>query len=127
MQQILSGLAHLHRVVKQVHRDIKPDNILVNRNGEVKLTDFGISKCLDATLMMCNTFVGTMNYMSLERMEGGKYSYPGDIWSLGIILLEMGSGVYPFPMSNNYIEQLEIVKTAPIEEICSNEMFSPKL
>lgn len=56
--QILNGLAYLHICDKSVHRDIKPDNILINKRGEVKLTDFGITKCLNETLMLCNTFVG---------------------------------------------------------------------
>ena len=125
MQQVLSGLAHLHRVVKQVHRDVKPDNVLINSQGEVKLTDFGISKTLDESLMMCNTFVGTMYYMSPERMMGEKYSYPSDIWSLGIILAEMASGEFPFPPCQNYIEMLENVKETPSEHFTRNPAFSP--
>ena len=101
--------------MKQVHRDIKPDNILVNSAGEVKLTDFGISKTLEETLAMCYTFVGTMNYMSPERMEGEKYSYPGDIWSLGVILAELASGVFPFQECGSYIEMLESIKSTPVD------------
>ena len=91
----------------------------------MKLTDFGISKSLDESLMMCKTFVGTMNYMSPERMMGEKYSYPGDIWSLGIILIEMASGVFPFPKCDTYIEIMEVIKSCPTEELCNNKIFSP--
>ena len=71
-----------------MHRDIKPDNVLVNTLGYVKLTDFGITKQLDETIGLAGTFVGTLNYMSPERMEGEKYSFEGDIWSLGIVLFK---------------------------------------
>lgn len=59
---------YLHIVGKQVHRDIKPGNILMNSKGEVKLTDFGISKELDETSQLCSTFLGTKAYMSPERI-----------------------------------------------------------
>ena len=61
--QILKGLAFLHVKKKTIHRDLKPGNILVNRKGEVKLTDFGISKELIATANLSQTFVGTSAYM----------------------------------------------------------------
>lgn len=108
-----------------MHRDIKPDNILVNKSGEVKITDFGISKSLEETEEMCKTFVGTMNYMSPERMAGEKYSYASDIWSLGIILIELASGKYPFKLCDNYIEIMEIIKMTPTEHLCKNKSFSP--
>ena len=77
---------YLHRVKHQVHRDIKPANILVSSSGAVKLSDFGISKELGMTIGLCNTFLGTMIYMSPERIYGKKYSYSSDIWSLGLML-----------------------------------------
>lgn len=124
-QQILNALAFLHLWDKSVHRDIKPDNILMSRSGEVKLTDFGISKFLDESLVLWNTFVGTMFYMSPERMDGEKYSYPGDIWALGIILIEMATGEYPYPTSFNYIEMLNHIKTTDTATLIHPE-FSPE-
>ena len=67
--QILNGLSYLHLVVKQVHLDIKPENILINKDGILKLTDFGISKDFNSSQELMNTFVGTMAYMSPERIE----------------------------------------------------------
>lgn len=90
-----------------MHRDIKPDNILINSKGFVKLTDFGICKQLDETAGLLKSFVGTMTYMSPERMEGENYSYKGDVWSLGIILIEMMTGKFPYPETRGFLEMLE--------------------
>ena len=60
------------------------------------MTDFGITKQLDETSALVRTFVGTMNYMSPERMLGEPYSFEGDIWSLGIVLIELMTGSYPY-------------------------------
>lgn len=53
---------------------------------------------------MCSTFVGTFRYMSPERMEGKEYSYPSDIWSLGIVVYECVSGVFPYESSDTEID-----------------------
>ena len=90
-----------------MHRDIKPDNVLCNKDGFVKLTDFGITKQLDSEEQFSGTFVGTMNYMSPERMEGEKYNFEGDIWSLGLVMIELCTGNYPFKeVNNNFLEML---------------------
>jgi mitogen-activated protein kinase kinase 1 len=80
---------------------------LINQQGFVKLTDFGITKQLDETSGLARTFVGTMTYMSPERMEGENYSFAGDIWSVGIIVVEMMTGVYPYPETKGFLEMLE--------------------
>mmetsp|Transcript_13183 Transcript_13183/g.23470 ORF Transcript_13183/g.23470 Transcript_13183/m.23470 type:complete len:485 (-) Transcript_13183:419-1873(-) len=93
---VLHGLAHLHRKSHMVHRDIKPANILVNLDGEPKITDFGISAFIDNTLAVCHTFLGTVTYMSPERINSAPYSYPADIWSLGLAMYESAMGHYPY-------------------------------
>lgn len=95
-EQVLLGLLYLHKERHMVHRDLKPSNILMNRKGVFKLTDFGVSAQLEDTVEACKTFVGTVTYMSPERLEGKPYSYSSDVWSLGILIFECVSGKYPF-------------------------------
>jgi len=96
--KILIGLGFLHKK-HMVHRDIKPANILLNLEGEPKITDFGISAFIDSTLAVCNTFLGTVTYMSPERINNEQYSFPADIWSLGLALIECATGRYPYDAS----------------------------
>ncbi|CAH9137486.1 unnamed protein product [Cuscuta epithymum] len=99
-RQILSGLSYLHRR-KIVHRDIKPSNLLINSHRRVKIADFGVSRILAQTMDPCNSSVGTIAYMSPERintdLNHGQYNgYAGDIWSLGVSILEFYLGRFPF-------------------------------
>lgn len=126
-QQILSGLLYLHKCKKQVHRDIKPDNILINSRGEAKLSDFGISKEVDKTADLCTTFVGTMAYMSPERIEGQKkYSYPSDVWSFGLVLYEMAVGTYAYPQSGAQFEMLCWIRNNPPPTLPNDMNFTPE-
>merc|ERR1719235_2843028 len=95
MVQILEGLKQLH-LSFVVHRDVKLGNILLNSQGNVKVTDFGISKKLGDFQVVCDTFVGTATHMSPERVLGEDYSFAADIWSLGLVSYELASGVYPY-------------------------------
>jgi len=90
--RVLASLNYLHRERHQVHRDMKPGNILLNCRGEIKISDFGLSAELDSTKEMCATFIGTHAYMSPERLGGKPYSFASDIWSLGITLVECALG-----------------------------------
>eukprot|EP00743_Colponemidia_sp_Colp-15_P004194 GILK01004524.1.p1 GENE.GILK01004524.1~~GILK01004524.1.p1 ORF type:complete len:343 (-),score=56.17 GILK01004524.1:116-1144(-) len=109
IQQVLQGFIYLHKVRHQVHRDIKLENILINTGGAVKLTDFGISRELNNTAGLAHTFVGTLTYMSPERILGGSYNYSSDVWSLGMIVVELAQGRYPYKSAKNYLEVVENV------------------
>ena len=109
--QMLNGLAYLHSVARQVHLDIKPENILYNSQGMIKLTDFGISRDFEQSQEFMKTMVGTICYMSPERLAAQKYNAKSDIWSLGITIIELATGEYPLEKSNSYVQLYQYLKT----------------
>merc|ERR1711998_170455 len=96
LREALSGLHVLHSRFHIIHRDIKPGNLLFNSTGEVKLGDFGISKALQDHRHDASTYIGTALYMSPERLQGRKYDSTCDVWSLGLMALELAVGAYPY-------------------------------
>mmetsp|Transcript_1769 Transcript_1769/g.2397 ORF Transcript_1769/g.2397 Transcript_1769/m.2397 type:complete len:333 (+) Transcript_1769:103-1101(+) len=111
--QILWALAYLKHE-KRVHRDMKPSNLLINSRGEVKLTDFGVSKELQSSIELCGTFVGTFRYMSPERIQSQPYSYSSDIWALGLVLIEGATGEYPYDDEKTAIGMVETIVNSDI-------------
>ena len=91
---VVHGLSYLYEKFRIIHRDVKPSNILVNRQGQIKLCDFGVSGELINS--MADTFVGTSTYMSPERIQGDQYSIKSDVWSLGVTVIEIAHGCFPF-------------------------------
>lgn len=94
-QQIVDGLDYLHKC-GVTHRDVKPANILVNPDGVIKITDFGVSSAVDVPTMTGNTLVGTPWYIAPEMIEGRPYDKSVDIWSLGCTVLELATGRRPY-------------------------------
>lgn len=96
MLQILSAVkvAHQHQII---HRDLKPQNILIDKQGNVKITDFGIAMALSETsITQTNSLLGSVHYLSPEQARGGMATQKSDIYALGIVLYEMIMGKVPF-------------------------------
>lgn len=80
-----------------IHRDIKPQNVLMNKEGEVKVTDFGIAVTLNATAYtQTNSVLGTVHYLSPEQARGGMATKKSDIYALGVVMYELLTGELPF-------------------------------
>lgn len=93
--QVANGMdaAHKHNIV---HRDIKPQNIIISKEGKVKVTDFGIAKVASSATINTSASMGSVHYISPEQARGGYSDERSDIYSLGITLFEMLTGTVPF-------------------------------
>ncbi|KAK4963464.1 MAP kinase kinase (MEK) [Elasticomyces elasticus] len=97
-EAMLGGLSYLYSAHRIMHRDIKPSNVLVNSKGQIKLCDFGVSSALENSV--ADTFVGTGTYMAPERIQGANYSVKSDVWSVGLTLMELAIGKFPFSIES---------------------------
>lgn len=102
VKQILCGLAYLHEK-NVIHRDIKGANVLVDNKGGIKISDFGISKKMEADLLIASngatrpSLQGSVFWMAPEVVKQTSYTLKADIWSLGCLIVEMFTGTHPFP------------------------------
>ncbi len=119
--QVAQGIeaAHNNHIV---HRDIKPQNIIISREGKVKVTDFGIARAASANTINSNA-MGSVHYISPEQARGGYIDEKSDIYSLGITLYEMITGKVPFEGDSTVTIALQHIQ----EEIPSAKMFVPEL
>ena len=120
--QILWGLGYLH-FDNRLHRDVKPANVLMNSLGHVKVSDFGISTALENTLSSGSN-VGSYRYMSPERLEGERYGASADIWSVGLLMVQLWTKIYPFHYAcNTPIELLSELLALDISEYLKELKF----
>ncbi len=114
-KQICEGLADAHKL-GVVHRDLKPQNVMIDRDGIARIMDFGIARSIRAKgITAAGVMVGTPEYMSPEQVEGKEVDERSDIYSLGIILYEMTTGKVPFEGDTPFTIGVKHKSEAPID------------
>jgi len=124
-KETLDGLQYIHSF-HRIHRDIKSDNILLGMQGEVKLADFGYAAQLTAQKAKRNTIVGTPYWMAPELIRGQEYDQKVDIWSLGIMAMEMAEGEPPY-MDFPPLRALFLITTKGIPPLKETDSWSANL
>ncbi|XP_045087075.2 cysteine-rich receptor-like protein kinase 44 isoform X1 [Aegilops tauschii subsp. strangulata] len=100
---ICEGLYHLHKEKQIYHMDMKPDNILLDNDMVPKITDFGLSRLDEMTQTMSKDRLGSLGYCAPEYWSQGKMSFKSDMYSLGVIIIELVTGQKALPINNNKI------------------------
>lgn len=127
--QIASALEAAHKA-HIVHRDIKPQNIILNRNLVAKVTDFGIAKvtsATSATITSTEKTMGSVHYFSPEHAKGGYTDAKSDLYSLGVVMYEMATGKLPFDAESAVSVALKHIQEMPVEPIEVNPSVSKPL
>lgn len=113
-KQIAEALKHAH-TNNIVHRDIKPHNILITEDGTAKVTDFGIARAsTSSTINNTSNVIGSVHYFSPEQARGGYVDEKSDIYSLGIVMYEMITGVLPFDADNHISVAMKQIQEKPV-------------
>jgi serine/threonine protein kinase len=121
----LRGLAYIHSL-HRIHRDIKSDNILIGIDGSVKLADFGYAAQLTQQKQKRNTIVGTPYWMAPELIRGQNYDQKVDLWSLGIMVMEMAEGEPPY-MEFPPLRALFLITTKGIPDLKDPSKWSSEM
>ena len=113
VHQICSGLQEAH-AQGIVHRDLKPENVMIDAQGNVKIMDFGIARSMEAVTRLTGSMVGTPAYMAPEQVAGKPVDYRTDIYSLGLIMYEVFTGVQAFQADNAVAVALKQMRESPV-------------
>lgn len=127
--QIASALEAAHKA-HIVHRDIKPQNIILNQNLVAKVTDFGIAKVTNTTSATITSFgktMGSVHYFSPEHAKGGYTDAKSDLYSLGVVMYEMATGKIPFDAESPVSVALKHIQEEPVPPIEVNPTVTPAL
>uniref|UniRef100_A0A8B9HJ12 non-specific serine/threonine protein kinase n=2 Tax=Astyanax mexicanus TaxID=7994 RepID=A0A8B9HJ12_ASTMX len=111
--QLVSALYYLHSN-RILHRDMKPQNILLGKGGVVKLCDFGFARSMSVSTLVLTSIKGTPLYMSPELVEEKPYDHTSDLWSLGCILYELHTGAPPF-YTNSIFHLVQLIIKDPVK------------
>src|SRR4051794_18432118 len=120
------AFAHEHGLV---HRDVKPQNVLLNGDGRAKVTDFGIARSLDVKhgMTQTGTVLGTSDYIAPEQAQGQTVSAQTDVYSLGVVLYELLTGEVPFPGENFVAVAMRHINEPPPSARARRPDVSPRL
>ena len=125
MLQLTSGIAHAHASYI-IHRDIKPQNVMILDDGMVKITDFGIAMALNSNeLTQTNSVMGSVHYLPPEQANGSGSTIKSDIYSLGIMMYELLTGKLPFKGENAVEIAIKQMKE-PIPSVCKKNPEIPQ-
>ncbi|MDB5967043.1 MAG: serine/threonine protein kinase, partial [Polaromonas sp.] len=128
MEDLLSALGYAHRQAI-VHRDIKPANLLIEADGRVKLTDFGVARIQDSgeATRTQGTIVGTLKYMSPEQLQGRPLDARADLFAAGVVLYQLLTGKRPFDGDTDFAVIQQIVGHVPAAPTSFNARLPPAL
>jgi serine/threonine-protein kinase len=113
MEQILRALGYAHKR-GIVHRDVKPQNVIIDNEGQAKVADFGIARATTSEMTETGTIIGTVQYISPEQAEGHQVDARSDLYSAGVVLYELLTGRVPFEAESVVSVAIQQINERPV-------------